>query len=179
MDERQKSRTQIIVAVIGALAICCAALIALANPVVDRLVELYWPATTPPAKADFSEQVPVSTQIPGSCETNPPTGLVHFWSNGAASYWSKGIWGSPEVLNFTVGVATLTSNDPNFGEFQIWLDPCYAIVNPGHGYRSGAAFWPIDPSGYGKTSEPTLQLGQVATVIIPVNTGKWALGNPP
>lgn len=61
---------------------------------------------------------------------------------------------------------------------KFFFHPCYAIVSPGHGYRSDAAFWPIDPSGNGKTSEPTLQLG-LATVIIPGNTGKWALGNPP
>jgi hypothetical protein len=179
MDERQKSHTQIIVAIIGALAICCAALIALANPVVGRLAELYLPVTTPPNKGDLSPKTPISTQISDSCERSAPNGLIHFWSNGGASYWSKGIWGSPDVLKFTVGVATINSDDSAFGEFQIWLNPCYAIVTPGHNYRDGAAFWPIDPSGHGKTSEPALKLGQVRPIIIPVNTGKWSLGNPP
>lgn len=159
MDERQKSRTQIVVAIIGALAICCAALIALANPVVSRLVELYFPSTTIPTNGDLPPQMPVSAQILDSCEINPPNGLVHFWSDGGASYWSKGIWGSPEVMKFTVDVATINSDDPAFGEFQIWLDPCYAMVNPGHGYRDDAAFWPIDPSGYGRISVPALKLG--------------------
>lgn len=36
-------------------------------------------------------------------------------------------------MKFTVGVATINSDDSAFGEFQIWLDPCYAMVNPGHG----------------------------------------------
>lgn len=78
MDERQKSCTQIVVAIIGALAICCAALIALANPVVSRLVELYFPSTTIPINGDLPPQMPVSAQILDSCETSPPNGLVHF-----------------------------------------------------------------------------------------------------
>lgn len=82
-------------------------------------------------------------------------------------------------MKFTVDVATINSDDPAFGEFQIWLDPCYAMVNPGHGYRDDAAFWPIDPSGYGRISVPALKLGQVGNINIPANTGKWALGNPP
>ena len=179
MDERQKSRTQIIVAIIGALALCCAALIALANPVVNRLVDLYLPATTMPTNGNLSSQTPASTQMLDSCETSPPNGLVHFWADGGASYWSKGIWGSSKVMTFTVDVATINSDNPDFGEFQIWLDPCYAMINPGHGYQDGATFWPIDPSGYGKISEPALKLGQVSTIIIPANTGKWSVGNPP
>lgn len=63
------------------------------------------------------------------------------------------------MLKFTVVVETINWDDFAFGKFQIWLNPCYAMVNSGHGYRDRVTFWPIAPSKYGKTSEPTLRSG--------------------
>lgn len=113
---------------------------------------------------------------PTACVSTPPPGLVEL-ATSASGYWSKGIWGSSIVNSFTTGVAVIDTDDQDFSMFQIWLDPCYSFTAPGHGYVTGARFWPLDSEGFGRTSAP-LVLGEIETVSLPSGTGRWGLGNP-
>jgi hypothetical protein len=108
-------------------------------------------------------------------ECTPPTGLVPLWKS--EPIWSVGIWGSPNVVNFKSALGEIDTNDPDYGEFSIWIDPCYAGTIPGHGYTDGGRFW-AKRTGIGITSTPIPLGGSEATIIndIPANTGIWGLG---
>jgi hypothetical protein len=124
--------------------------------------------------SDTHQPEPDSTNT--QCISAPPTGLIHFWQEDSM-VWSKGIWGSKNLSEFTVDLGIIDTDDPDFGEFRIWIDPCLSTTVPGHGYKDNARFWPRDPKGAGLTSPPIL-LGQEITISLQPNTGKWGLGNP-
>lgn len=108
-----------------------------------------------------------------SPECTPPNGLIPLWYD-VPVIWSKGIWGSSNMPNFMSALGEVDSNDSDFGQFQIWIDPCSFNW---HGYIDGARFWPHTPN-IGK-SFPVPIGGAIATTInIPKNTGIWGLGNP-
>lgn len=115
------------------------------------------------------------TVQPRICTSVPPDSLIPLWENTEPP-WSKGLWGSPNLLNFVVGVGIIDTNDPEFSEFQLWIDPCFAGTIPGHGYTDGGRFWPKQP-GVNVNAPPIVLGGETATLIaIPANTGQWDLG---
>jgi hypothetical protein len=127
----------------------------------------------------LQEQPPTSTVLSNeqeNCVSTPPNGLIHFWQEGSR-FWSWGIWGSENLIDFTVALGEIDTDDPDFGEFQLWLDPCLKDTVPGHGYENNARFWSIEQKGSGLTSPPII-LGQETIITLKANTGKYALGNP-
>jgi hypothetical protein len=135
-------------------------------------------ATEPPTPVQQGTQQPTTLQAtvpPAGCTSTPPTGLIPLWENTEPP-WSTGVWGSPNVPNFAVDSGIIDTNDPDFGEFQIWFDPCFAGTIPGHGYTDGGRFWPKQ-SGLNINAPPIPLGGATATTInIPANTGRWGLG---
>lgn len=125
-----------------------------------------------PTKAN---QPPSSTvpQTTVQSECMPPEGLVELWDH-TQYQWSVGTWGTPNIANFTVGLGTVDTNDPDFSEFRLWISPCDTKT---HGYISGAQFWPKSPVN--EMPYKPVTLGQIYIVdYIPVSTGLWSLGNP-
>jgi hypothetical protein len=141
------------------------------------------PGSNSPKPIVTSDASPTSTPIvpvqPPTAKTTvqptecpPPAGLIALWKN-IEPPWSKGIWGSPNMPNFMVALGEVDTNDPDFGEFQIWIDPCSIEW---HGYKEGGRFWPHQP-GINPTASPIPLGGEKATsVTLPANTGIWGLG---
>lgn len=106
-------------------------------------------------------------------ECIPPEGLVELWDH-TQYQWSIGTWGTPNIANFTAGLGTIDTSDPDFSEFRLWISPCNTET---HGYISGAQFWPKSPVN--EMPYKPVTLGQIYNVdYIPVSTGLWSLGNP-
>jgi hypothetical protein len=165
----------VIVAIIGGLFL-----------VVSALIEGGFVITGPGVQVGNPQTeivVPTSTTRPTTirneqenCVSNPPNGLIHFWQEGSR-FWSWGIWGSENLIDFTAALGEIDTDDPDFGEFRLWLDPCSKDTIPGHGYENNARFWPLDQRGSGLASPP-IMLGQEIIITLKANTGKYALGNP-
>jgi hypothetical protein len=118
----------------------------------------------------------VSNTNTQSTECNPPTdlGLRHL-SNFTNPVWSVGIWGSENMLNFISPderAGIIDTDDTDFGEFQIWISPCYTQY---HGYSDGVRFWPLQ-KGVQSTGTPII-LGQITTISLPPKSGFWGLGD--
>jgi hypothetical protein len=95
-------------------------------------------------------------------------------SNLTHPTWSIGIWTSENVLNFVSNtqIGVIDTNDPDFGDFQIWISPCYVDA---HGYSDGVSFWPLQ-AGI-QSNGISIILGQVTTIQLPKDSGLWGLGN--
>jgi hypothetical protein len=116
---------------------------------------------------------PTVSQTPVRSECVPPEGLVELWDQ-TQHQWSIGTWGTPNIADFTAELGTVDTNDPDFGEFKLWISSCNTET---HGYMSGAQFWPKSPVN--EIPYKPLTLGQIYIVnYIPVRTGLWSLGNP-
>ena len=122
-----------------------------------------------------SENITV-TQTPltsSSDKCMPPAGLIPLWVDVPVT-WSNGIWGSSNMSKFMSAIGEVDSNNPDFGPFQIWVDPCSFEW---HGYVDGARFWP-HTSNIGKSFPVQIGGTTAITIDIPKNTGAWGLGNP-
>lgn len=104
----------------------------------------------------------------------PPGGLIAL-RESTKPPWSAGIYGSQNMLDFIVSIGEVDTNDSDFGEFQIWLDPC-AVAS--HGYINGGRFWPHQPGVSSTGSRIPLGGERATTVTLPANTGIWGLGPP-
>jgi len=117
----------------------------------------------------FAEVIPESN----ACKPDPSLNLIELW-NPSSHLWSLGIWGTPNIVNFTNGLATIDSSDPDFSDFQIWISPCNTQT---HNYSNGVQFWPLGTYGQQIPNSP-ITLGQLAVIdYIPANSGSWSLGN--
>jgi len=145
------------------------------NPGVQNPTAIPQPMIQPTAVIRQGTQPP--TAFP-SAECTPPDGLIPLWKD-LEPPWSYGIWGSPNMKDFIVGLGKIDTNDPSFAQFQIWLDPCTADTIPGHGYVNGGRFWPLT-RGTPAENSPKIPLGgdKATTVVLPANTGIWGLGPP-
>jgi hypothetical protein len=127
-----------------------------------------------PSNADSSiaTMSPNTTSITSpDCTSTPPAGLIQLWENVPYT-WSAGIWGSSNVPSFMSGLGEINANDPEFDQFQIWIDPC---LIESHGYANGAKFTSFTP-GENRSFQIPLG-GTTATIIaIPQGTGFWGLG---
>jgi hypothetical protein len=133
---------------------------------------LYTP-TSPPTSSPTT-QSPVATEHPPttSPECTPPAGLIPLWIN-IEPPWSRGLWGSPNMPAFMVALGEIDTNDPEFSEFQMWIDPCYVSW---HDYTDGGRFWP-QQEGVPTTAPPIPLGGETATTVnLTSNTGRWSLG---
>lgn len=92
------------------------------------------PSIPTTALSSRSTQPPATLTTP--CKSIPPNGLVLLW---------HGIYGSPNMESFIVGIGEIDTNNPNFGTFQMWIDPCLAEQIES---SKGRSFWPKTPSTF-------------------------------
>jgi hypothetical protein len=130
------------------------------------------PSVTPIATTDLGISI---TNIPTN-ECNPASSLnLKYLSNFTNPMWSAGVWVSENMLNFIPPdkqAGIIDTNDPDFGDFQIWISQCYVQL---HGYSDGIRFWPLQ-KGVQSTGTP-ITLGQLTTISLPQKTGFWGLGD--
>jgi len=78
-------------------------------------------------------------------------------------------------LSFTVEHGLIDTNSPNFGPFDIWINPC---ETSNHGYGPNAKFWPqgqLPPSR--AVAVPVGKLVHVDLKVMNAHSGRFGLGN--
>ena len=104
----------------------------------------------------------------------PPDGIVPLWKSEPV--WSIGLWGTINMINFKSASGEIDTNDPDYGSFNMWIDPCYAGTVPGHGFLDGGKFWPKQPRTVDKSLPIPLGGSESIFIDLPKNTGIWGLG---
>jgi hypothetical protein len=94
-DKKSNSNTQILAAIIGATAICIAAIIGILQPIVSRWVDNNFPTNTPLASASVVSETPIF--IPNNAPMEIPTNT-----------------GSPTLIPTTNPIATVQQVLPTF-----------------------------------------------------------------
>ncbi|MBV6401299.1 MAG: hypothetical protein CNIPEHKO_01598 [Anaerolineales bacterium] len=123
------------------------------------------------ANAQPIQSSPTETAQAPIDNCSPPNdlGLIYL-SEFTNPRWSSGIWGSANMLNFIVDQGVIDTNDPDFGEFQLWISSCYP-----NDYKNGDGFWPLT-EGPPPTAPPIYLDTLITHSTIPKNTGLWGLG---